>query len=136
MTPQTAKALAMLCAGILASASAWAQGAPGEDPVQIHGKINYLQMPTTPRSVSSSIVYKSGMPDDAKAKIAHYVAKAYSANTEGIKTNKDVVSSVQTNGMGSTTCVQTVQPSKPGGAGKAGDDQVVVITGDLVNVCR
>lgn len=111
--------------------------APGEDPVQINGKVSYLQMPTAPRSVSSSIVYKTGMPDDAKAKVAHYVAKSFSADTTGILTEKDVVSSVQTNSLGGVSCVQTVQPSAPGaGATKGQGQQVVVIRGDLVNICN
>jgi hypothetical protein len=121
---------------MLGSAPGHAQVAPGEDPVHINGKVSYLQMPTAPRSVSASIVYRTGMPDDAKAKIAHYVAKAYSANTDNVKTNKDVVSSVQTNSMGGTTCVQTVQPTAQGSGGVMGQDQVVVIRGDLVNICR
>jgi hypothetical protein len=76
------------------------------------------------------------MPDDAKAKIAHYVARSYSADTGNVKTNKDVVSSVQTNSMGATTCVQSIQPSAPQPGGGMGQDQVVVIRGDLVNICR
>lgn len=129
-------AMAKLIVVTLAGAAACAYAAPGEDPVQITGKVSYLQLPTAPRSVSSSIVYRTGMPDDAKAKIAHYVAKSFSANTDGIKTEKDVVSSVQTNSMGGVTCVQTVQPSAPGAGASMGEDQVVVIRGDLVNICR
>lgn len=129
-------AMAKLIVVTLAGTAACAYAAPGEDPVQITGKVSYLQLPTAPRSVSSSIVYRTGMPDDAKAKIAHYVAKSFSANTDGIKTEKDVVSSVQTNSMGGVTCVQTVQPSAPGAGASMGEDQVVVIRGDLVNICR
>ena len=123
---------------MLTTTAAQSQGAPGEDPVRISGRVSYLQMPTAPRSTSASIVYRTGMPDDAKAKIAHYVAKAYSANTDNVKTNKDVVSSVQTNSMGGTTCVQAIQPSTTAASpsGVMGQDQVVVIRGDLVNICR
>ena len=136
MKRKSASAMFKLIAVMLASASTCALAAPGEDPVQINGRVSYLQMPTAPRSVSSSIVYKTGMPDDAKAKIAHYVAKSFSANTGNVKTNKDVVSSVQTNGMGGVSCVQSIQPTTPGSGGMMGEDQVVVIRGDLVNICR
>ena len=136
MKRQSASAMVKLIAVMLASASTCALAAPGEDPVQINGRVSYLQMPTAPRSVSSSIVYKTGMPDDAKAKIAHYVAKSYSANTGNVKTNKDVVSSVQTNSAGGVSCVQSIQPTAPSSGGMMGEDQVVVIRGDLVNICR
>ncbi len=136
MKRHTACALCVFTTVMLASTQGFAQGAPGEDPVQISGKVSYLQMPTAPRTASGSIVYRTGMPDDAKAKIAQYVAKSYSADTGNVKTNKDVVSSVQTNSMGGTTCVQTLQPTTTAGRGAMGQDQVVVIRGDLVNICR
>lgn len=128
--------LGQVIATLLVGASVGAIAAPGEDPVQIHGNVSYLQIPTAPRSLSSNIVYKTGMPDDAKAKIAHYVAKSFSANTDGIKTEKDVVSSVQTNSLGGVTCVQTLASGAPRAGAPMGEDQVVVIRGDLVNVCR
>lgn len=136
MNYQSPGAIGTLIVAMLASATTCALAAPGEDPVQINGRVSYLQMPTAPRSLSSSIVYKTGMPDDAKAKIAHYVAKSFSANTEGIKTEKDVVSSVQTNSLGGVTCVQTVQSGAPAAGTIMGQDQVVVIRGDLVNICN
>ena len=129
-------AMGKLAVVILAGATVCAMAAPGEDPVQISGRVSYLQMPTAPRSLSGNIVYKTGMPDEAKAKIAHYVAKSFSADTTGILTGKDVVSSVQTNSLGGVTCVQTVQSSAPGGGATMGQDQVVVIRGDLVNICN
>ena len=136
MKRKSASAMGKLIVVMLAGATTCALAAPGEDPVHINGKVSYLQMPTAPRSLSSGIVYKTGMPDDAKAKIAHYVAKSFSANTTGILTEKDVVSSVQTNSLGGVTCVQTVQSSAPGAGATMGQDQVVVIRGDLVNICN
>ncbi len=126
-----------LVAVMLASACTCALAAPGEDPVQINAKVSYLQMPTGPRAGSADIRHRSGMPEDVRAKMARYTAQAYSSDTTGISTEKDVVSSVRTNSMGATTCVQSVQPAAPvkGGGGK-GQDQVVVIRGDLINICR
>ena len=136
MKRKSASTMGRLIVVMLVGASTCALAAPGEAPVYINGRVSYLQMPTAPRSISSSIVYKTGMPDDAKAKIAHYVAKSFSADTTGIKTEKDVVSSVQTNSLGGVTCVQTVQPTAAGAGANMGEDQVVVIRGDLVNICR
>lgn len=137
MKSKSASAMGKLIVVILGGAATCALTAPGEDPVHINAQVRYLQMPTAPRFISSGIVYKTGMPDDAKAKIAHYVAKSFSANTTGILTEKDVVSSVQTNSLGGVTCVQTVQPGAPSAPGATmGQDQVVVIRGDLVNICN
>ena len=136
MKRKSASAMGKLIVVMLVGATTCALAAPGEDPVHINGKVSYLQMPTAPRSLSSGIVYKTGMPDDAKAKIAHYVAKSFSADTTGILTEKNAVSSVQTNSLGGVTCVQTVQPSAPGAGATMGQDQVVVIRGDLVNICN
>ena len=67
MKRQTARAICVLTTALLAGSFGYAQGAPGEDPVHIGSRVSYLQMPTAPRSVSSGIVYRTGMPDDAKA---------------------------------------------------------------------
>ena len=137
MERKTAYAMSTIVAVMLAGASTCTLAAPGEDPVQINSRVSYLQLPTGPRAVSASIQHRTGMPDDAKAKIAHYVAKAYSADTSGISTEKDVVSSVQTNSKGGgITCVQSLQPTTAGPRGGMGKDQVVVIRGDLVNICN
>ncbi len=136
MERKPAYAMSILVAVMLAGASTSTLAAPGEDPVLINSRVSYLQMPTGPRAVSTSIQHRTGMPDDAKAKIAHYVAKAFSADTSGISTEKDVVSSVQTNSKGGVTCVQSVQPTTAGPRGGMSKDQVVVIRGDLVNICN
>ena len=125
-----------LVALAIAGACTCALAAPGEDPVQITSRVSYLQMPTAPRAGSTDIRHRSGMPEDVRAKMAHYTAKAYSSDTTGISTEKDVVSSVKTDGMGATTCVQTVQPATAGSERARSGDQVVVIRGDLINICR
>ncbi|WP_139182702.1 hypothetical protein [Oryzisolibacter propanilivorax] len=108
--------------------------APGEDPVMLTGRVNYMQFPTARPAGSSNIVYRQNLPDNAKAKIARYIARSYSPDTSGIQTEKDVVSAVQTNAT-RTTCVQTLAPAG-NGSPAASSDQVVVIRGDLVNICR
>lgn len=138
MKREQAHAMAPFIAIMLASACSCALAAPGEDPAQIIGRVSYPQMPTAPRPGSTPIIHKTGMPEDAKAKIAHYIARAYAPTTEGsgVKTEKDVVSSVRTNSMGGVTCVQSVQSTPTGSSGRMGEDQVVVIRGDLVNICK
>ena len=136
MKRKSASAMGKLIVVMLAGATTCALAAPGEDPVHINGKVSYLQMPTAPRFCKRCHSIKTAGPDDAKAKIAHYVAKSFSADTTGILTEKNAVSSVQTNSLGGVTCVQTVQPSAPGAGATMGQDQVVVIRGDLVNICN
>ena len=69
---------------MLAALALPALAGPGEDPVSITGKVQYLQVPTAPRTVSGSISFTRGVPDDMQAKIARYTAQAYSPNTGGI----------------------------------------------------
>lgn len=121
-----------LAVWLLSAALSSAIAAPGEDPVVLQGKVNYLQLPAASAAASSSIVHRRDLPDNAKAKIARYMAKSYSADTSGIQTEKDVVSTVRTNGT-KTTCVQSLAPSP---STDPSSDQVVVIRGDLVNICN
>ncbi|MFT4196200.1 hypothetical protein [Ottowia sp.] len=119
----------------LVALGAWA--APGEDPVNITGRVSYLQLPTAPSAKSTDITYRKDLPDDMQAKIARYTAKAYSADIGDIQTEKDVVQSVQTQ-AGKVTCVQSVgsvtAPST--GVSMGSNQQVVVLRGDLVNLCK
>ena len=110
------------------------QAAPGEDPVVINGRVSYLQLPTAAATRSTSIQYQQHMPDDAAAKVSRYTAKAYSANLGQIKTEKDVVQTVQTKGT-QTTCYQSIgSTSGPTTAGN--NEQVVVLRGDVINICN
>ena len=110
------------------------QAAPGEDPVTISGRVTYLQLPTAAATRSTSIQYQQQMPDDAAAKVSRYTAKAYSANLGQIKTEKDVVQSVQTKGT-QTTCNQSIgSTTVPTTAGN--NEQIVVLRGDVINICN
>lgn len=117
---------------LLSAALSSAMAAPGEDPVVLQGKVNYLQLPAAAVATSASIVHRRDLPDNAKAKIARYMAKSFSADTTGIQTEKDVVSTVRTNGN-KTTCTQTLAPPP---SSDPNSDQVVVIRGDLINICN
>lgn len=112
--------------------------APGEDPVTISARVTYLQLPTSPLARSGNLEYRKDMPDEMAAKVSRYTAKAYTPNTGDIKTEKDVVQSVQTNGT-QTTCYQSigsVSAANSQGIKTTGKDQVVVLRGDVINICN
>lgn len=132
--PRILLANAVACALVPIAAIA----APGEDPVTISGRVTYLQLPTAPVARSGNLEYRKDMPDDVAAKVSRYTAKAYTPNLGDIKTEKDVVQSVQTNGT-QTTCTQSIgSVSAAGSQGvkSTGKDQVVVLRGDLINICN
>jgi hypothetical protein len=101
-------------------------------------------MPSGPRQQAGGMDGPTDIPAWMRARINRYVAKAYSATAEdgSIYTDSDVVTTVQTEGL-QKTCVQEVGSSSvPTGDslgtryGPQTRDQVVVLRGDLVNVCR
>ncbi len=130
LAPATA-ALA-LCATV----PAWA--APGEDPVVLDKKVNVQMQPLPSAPRSGYINHDTGLPAWQQARLTRYVAKAFSGDTTGIVTEKDVVNAVNTQGS-KVVCSQSVGSNfgtaASGGTGKPGADQVVVLRGDLVNIC-
>jgi hypothetical protein len=114
--------------------------APGEDTISISGF-----KPTAPGGSSGQGAVKGGLdPNDAvpawlRAKVTRYTARAFAENTQGINTDNEVVQSAQSNGM-SKTCVQEVgsntAASGSNKAGPKGQQQIVVLRGDLVNICK
>lgn len=115
-----------------------ALAAPGEDPVMINGRVTYLQLPTAPATRSGNVEYRKDMSDDMAAKVSRYTAKAYTPNLGQIKTEKDVVQTVQTHGT-QTTCYQSIgSVSAPGGSAVQtnNNEQVVVLRGDVINICN
>ena len=119
----------------------YAQIAPGEDPVQLNQKIvvNMLPLNNAPRS--TPVQNYQGVPAWLDAKIARFEAKAFSIDTSGIFTDKDVTSKTITDGF-KKTCIQEVgniNASAANAVGKYGStvqDQIVVLRGDLINICR
>ena len=102
LLPQIAgAALALLAAGSIA------QTAPGVDTVSISKPVTYLQVPTARVAPSGDIHYDQTLPDNLSAKVARYTAKAFSADTTGIYTEKDVMQTVKTQGS-KVTCSQSV----------------------------
>ncbi|MCZ8093403.1 MAG: hypothetical protein O9331_07920 [Acidovorax sp.] len=121
--------------------SAWAQ-APGEDPVILTKKLTVQMQPTSAATPSSNLDGNTSMPAWLRARIARYEAKAFSEDTSGVLTNNDVVTTANAQGM-QKTCVQEVGSNtvSSGSAntaryGTPAAPQVVVLRGDLVNICK
>ena len=116
--------------------AAWA--APGEDPVVLQKKVTVQMQPWGSDTRSGYINYDTGLPAWQQARLTRYVAKAFSGDTTGILTEKDVVNAVDTKGS-KVVCSQSVGSNTGAAAtatpGKPGTDQVVVLRGDLVNIC-
>ncbi len=118
-----------------------AQGVPGEDPVELNHKIQRNMLPLnapTPPSQASQVEIPAWM----EAKLARFQAKAFSSDTTGILTDQNVVTTVAQDGM-RKVCSQEIgsQTSSPNtGAfnryGPKSEAQIVVLRGDLVNICR
>jgi hypothetical protein len=90
---------------------------------------------------STPLQNSAGAPAWMDARIARFEAKAYSLDTTGIYTDSDVKISTITDGI-RKTCIQDVGSSiaaSSNSAGKFGampQDQIVVLKGELVNICR
>jgi hypothetical protein len=115
--------------------------APGEDPVIVKGKLSVQMQATGPAPKSGNIENTNGMPAWMRARVTRYEAKAASSDTTGILTDNDVVSTATAEGL-QKTCVQeigsrTVSSTTPGSKyGPNQTSQVVVLRGDVVNICK
>ena len=116
--------------------------APGEDPVTLRGHLSVAMQPTGPAPRSGNMDVDPGIPSWMRARITRYEARAFSANPgNDILTDNDVVTTTNAEGM-KKTCVQevgssTVSATSPGMKyGPNQRDQVVVLRGDLVNICK
>ena len=120
--------------------SAYAQNAPGEDPVVLSKRIGVQMLPLGNARESTPMNLATELPASVKAKIARYEAKFNSDQITGISTDADVTQSATSDGL-KKTCIQEVGsntlPATPGGAKIGpGNQQIVVLRGDLVNICR
>jgi hypothetical protein len=119
----------------------YAQLAPGEDPVYLKEKVVVNMLPINNTVRSTPLQNSSGIPAWMDARIAKFQAKAYSIDTSGIYTDSDVKTTTITDGM-RKTCIQDVGSTIAAASNSAGkfgampQDQIVVLKGDLVNICR
>ena len=132
-----------LCVGLAAlqaSADLSAQNAPGTDPVRIESRVVIQGLPNGPAPRSGNIAPSAEIPAWQRAKIARYEAKAFSGNRGDILTERDVINTANSDGF-KTTCTQSIGSiSTPAGistgAGFRPTNQIVVLRGDLVNICN
>ena len=137
---KSAKFLVLLVV-VFSGSLAIAQSAPGEDPINLQNRVSIQMLPLGGAPKSSSINYSTDIPAWQKARIARYEAKAFSGNKGDILTEKDVVNTSTSDGF-KTTCTQSIgSTTAPAtgittGAGVKPVEQVVVLRGDLVNICN
>lgn len=110
--------------------------------MHLTGPIRYMNLPGAPTPQSGQIDGNSEMPAWMKARVARYEAKSFSAtaNDGTILTNNDVVNTANAQGL-NKTCVQEVgsvtsAANSLGSKTLGGQQQIVVLRGDLVNICR
>ncbi len=118
-----------------------AQSAPGEDPISLQNRVSIQMLPLGGAPKSTSINFSTDIPEWQKARISRYEAKAFSGNKGDILTEKDVVNTATSDGF-KTTCTQSIGSTAAPtagittGAGVKPTQQVVVLRGDLVNICN
>ena len=120
-------------------APASAQNAPGEDPVILTKRIG-LQMQLDGGAARSRPLDNAEMPASMRAKVARFEAKANTGTAPGIFTDADVSRETTSDGF-QKTCIQEVGSSTTAGSfgGRligGNNQQVVVLKGDLVNICK
>ena len=117
-----------------------AQPVPGEDPVTLNQKVTREMLPLNPIAPSAAQNNNQEMPSWMEAKLARLLAKAFSSETTGIQTDENMVNTVATNGL-RKVCIQELASNSAQAAatsryGPKTDPQIVVLRGDLVNICR
>lgn len=117
------------------SISSFSIAAPGEDTIQLSNPVEHLQLPIGGRAPSSGLDAPSEIPPHLKAKIVRYEAKVFSEQKEGIYTDGDVNRTISAQ-ANRKTCIQDVASNTGAQAGAGAKEQIVVLRGDLINVCR
>lgn len=138
---------ASMLAALLAT-DAFAQRAPGEDPLRIDGKVSHLTLPGGPAAKPVGLDGSGELPAWLRAKAARFEAKIYSASVDdgSVFSDNDVTNTSTAQGV-RRTCTQEVGSNtqtgtaagRPAGTGANrtnANQQIVVLRGDLVNICR
>ncbi len=125
-------------AGLCLPASVRAQNAPGEDPVVLTNRISVQMLPMGGANASAPLNAQNGMPAWMQAKVARFEAKANSEQGGDILTDSNATRSASSDGL-KKTCIQEVGSNTaqaPGKFGLVNTQQIVVLKGDLVNICK
>jgi hypothetical protein len=132
---------ALAAAALFLGLGAGAQNAPGEDPVVLVKRVAVQMLPTGAARVSTPLESVTDMPSWVKAKVVRYEARSNSDIAAGFLSDGDVTRSATSDGF-RKTCIQEVGSSSTPpaqGAGRNGvpaNQQIVVLRGDLVNICK
>jgi len=132
---------------LFASQGAWTQNLPpGSDPIVLKGKVSYLALPSAPLAPSNNLDSVNGVPSWLQAKVTRFEAKAFLALEGGdgtVQTERDVVSRQTGNALQRTCTTEiasnTMAPAAVGPSGRygpGGQDQIAVLRGDVVTICK
>lgn len=133
-----ARLIGMTAASLFFGLAAQAQNAPGEDPVVLTSRISVQMLPIGGANASAPLNAQNGMPAWMQAKVARFEAKANSDQGSDILTDSNVTRSASSDGL-KKTCIQEIGSNTAQGPGKFGlanTQQIVVLKGDLVNICK
>lgn len=137
-----APASVAFAASLLAGGAALAQNAPGEDPVILSKRVAVQMIPIGGARGSTPMDNVSDMPAWLKAKVARFEAKANSDQTGDLITENDIARSASSDGV-KKTCIQEVGSNSAATSAQNGmrygpgnAQQIVVLRGDLVNICK
>jgi len=118
-----------------------ALAAPGEDLLILSNPVEHLSLPGPPTPKSGNLMGPTDMPAWMKARVTRYEAKAFSANADdgSMFTDSDTVNTANAVGL-RKTCVQEVGSNTTNNNfnryGPSNQQQIVVLRGDLVNICK
>ena len=119
---------------------AHAQNAPGEDPVVLTKRVA-IQLQPDRNPPRSKPLEQGAMPAWMRAKVARFEAKSNSDISAAFATDKDVTTEIKSDGF-KKTCIQEVGSNTSTGTGQGGikvgpgNQQIVVLRGDLINICK
>ena len=117
-----------------------ALAAPGEDLLILSNPVEHLSLPGPPTPKSGNLLGPSDMPAWMKARVTRYEARAFSASADdgSMVTDSDTVNTANAAGL-RKTCVQEVGSNTNNNLPRYGPNnqqQIVVLRGDLVNICK
>jgi hypothetical protein len=131
----------ILALGLSVNMPAHAQSGPGDDPINPTKVTKNDLRPTSPQQTSGSLDPLFGMQGWLKARVTRYEARAYSDNAaDTVVSDNDAVTTASAQGL-KKTCVQEVGSTSSASGfgnkyGPKGAAQIVVLKGDLVNICK
>ncbi len=122
-------------AALVLPAGAFAAGAPGEDPIVIPGgshPLSGMVGARVPETTSVPLQQRAGAAPGNRARVARFEAQAFTIDSE-IGSTGSVVQQAAADGV-RKVCVTEIA-SGTTTSGPRGD-QMVVIRGNVINVCR